>query len=220
MGPHMQSAVKVYPDGIINQPMTKNICWTVEIAFPLSKLMERNPLSKKPTDHVFWRINFSRVQWGWKLNEHNQYEKSPCCQTCATPGSLVEDNWVWSKQGEVAMHLPERWGIVQFESNAQFDSKLLYYDEWSCRCAAMAVYYAMKRYHEIMGSYTSNIEDLKPHACNIFPICDEADIFINLIHNGYKARVYLAPYTASVNEERYLLVQHDIEGHENNFVSE
>ena len=27
---------------------------------------------------------------------------------------LPEDNWVWSPQGAVNMHMPERWGVVQF----------------------------------------------------------------------------------------------------------
>ena len=26
-----------------------------------------------------------------------------------------EDNWVWSPQGQVNMHLPWRWGAVEFE---------------------------------------------------------------------------------------------------------
>ena len=26
------------------------------------------------------------------------------------PAFPHEDNWVWSPQGEIAMHLPERWG--------------------------------------------------------------------------------------------------------------
>ncbi len=27
---------------------------------------------------------------------------------------LPEDNWVWSPQGAINMHMPERWGYVQF----------------------------------------------------------------------------------------------------------
>jgi hypothetical protein len=27
---------------------------------------------------------------------------------------LKEDNWVWSPQGVVDMHVPEHWGHVQF----------------------------------------------------------------------------------------------------------
>ena len=207
MGPRLQSAVRVYPDGAINQPMIKNSCWTVEIAFPLSKLMERNPLAAKPGEHVYWRINFSRVQWGWKLNEDGQYEKSPCCRTCTTPGSAAEDNWVWSKQGEVAMHLPERWGILQFESQRQpGGSNLRDYDEWPCRCAAIAMYYAMKLYHETEGSYTTNVDDLKPYSNSIFPICDAAKMSIRLNNSGYEAIASIASYSASVNEERYLVV--------------
>jgi hypothetical protein len=25
-----------------------------------------------------------------------------------------EDNWVWSPQGEINMHIPDRWGYVRF----------------------------------------------------------------------------------------------------------
>lgn len=206
MGPRLQSAVRVYPDDAINQPTIKNTCWTVEIAFPISKLMEFNPHAKKPADHVFWRINFSRVQWGWTLNEEGKYLKKPCCQTCSMPGSAVEDNWVWSKQYEVAMHLPERWGILQFETSEPSNGKIRYFDEWPCRCAAMALYYAMKLYHENYGFYTTNVEALKQYANSLFPICDEAEMSINLTNSGYEARASIASYSASVNEERYLLV--------------
>ena len=27
-----------------------------------------------------------------------------------------EDNWVWSPQGEINMHAPERWGFVRFST--------------------------------------------------------------------------------------------------------
>ena len=140
MEPPLKSAVAVYPDNSINRPEITNTHWTTEIAMPISKLMERNPHSKKPADGVFWRINFSRVQWGVNVNESGDYEKSPCCQSCASPGSSVEDNWVWSKQGEVAMHLPERWGIVQFSSKPPQQEDLKYYEEWPSRCAAMALW--------------------------------------------------------------------------------
>eukprot|EP01083_Nonionella_stella_P243493 848394_1 len=139
MEPPLQSATKAYPNDVINQPGIPNTHWTAEIALPLSKLMERNPLAKKPTNGLFWRINFSRVQWSFKLNADGLYEKEPCCQSCARPGTAAEDNWVWSKQGEVAMHLPERWGIVQFESKTESADEVKYYQEWPSRCAAMAL---------------------------------------------------------------------------------
>lgn len=203
MEPPLQSATKVYPNDAINQPGVPNTHWTAEIALPISKLTERNPLAKKPADGVFWRVNFSRVQWGFKFNAMGQYEKEPSCQSCATPGSSAEDNWVWSKQGEVAMHLPERWGVVQFESKKQSDVR--YYEEWPSRCAAMAIYYAMKDYHEKEGKYTDDIEALKPYSKSPFPMFEEHTA-IKLTADGYEAKVAIASYTASVNEERYLVV--------------
>lgn len=204
MEPPLQSATKVYPNEAINKPGVKNTHWTAEIAMPLSKLMERNSNAKKPSDGVFWRVNFSRVQWGFKVNTDGKYEKAPCCQSCATPGSAAEDNWVWSKQGEVAMHLPERWGIVQFETEKQSDYK--YYEEWPARCTAMALYYALKAYHEEKGEYTDDIDALKPYSKPPFLLCEDATMLINLTAKGYEAKAAIAFHTATVNEERYLLV--------------
>mmetsp|Transcript_1299 Transcript_1299/g.1989 ORF Transcript_1299/g.1989 Transcript_1299/m.1989 type:complete len:224 (+) Transcript_1299:135-806(+) len=210
MEPPLQSATRVYPNNAINDPSIPNTHWTAEIALPISKLMERNTLAKRPAAGVFWRVNFSRVQWGFKLNAGNgQYEKDPCCQSCATPGSAAEDNWVWSKQGEVAMHLPERWGIVQFEESTTTRSSeraKIYYGEWPCRCAAMAIYYAMKGYHEKEGEYTSDIEALTPFSKPPFRISEEASMSISLAAGGYEARATIASFTATVNEERYLVI--------------
>ncbi len=113
--PQIKSAVKVFPNDAVNRPGVQNTHWTVEVALPISKLMERNSLASRPADGVFWRMNFSRVQWGVATTADG-YEKRPCCQSCATPGSVAEDNWVWSKQGAVAMHLPEV-SIVQITRN-------------------------------------------------------------------------------------------------------
>mmetsp|Transcript_34419 Transcript_34419/g.60505 ORF Transcript_34419/g.60505 Transcript_34419/m.60505 type:complete len:218 (+) Transcript_34419:187-840(+) len=206
MEPPLQSATKVYPNDAINQPGIPNTHWTAEIALPISKLMEQNPLAKKPADGLFWRVNFSRVQWGFKLNADGQYEKDPCCQSCATPGAAAEDNWVWSKQGEVAMHLPERWGIVQFESESIHSGSISLYEEWPSRCAVMAIYYAMKEYHAQEGKYTTDIKALEPFSKQPFPICEEALMSVNLTSEGYEAQATIASFTASVNEERYLIV--------------
>ena len=58
----------------------------------------------RPSAGDEWRINFSRVEWQTRTVE-GKYEKLP---------GLKEDNWVWSPQGEINMHIPERWGVVKF----------------------------------------------------------------------------------------------------------
>jgi hypothetical protein len=170
--------------------------------------MERNTLAKKPSNGNFWRINFSRVQWGFTVNEKGQYEKKPCCQSCAVPGTAAEDNWVWSPQGKVAMHLPERWGILQFSSSTSpsKDDMKVHYEEWDCRCCAMALYYAEKEYFEKENHYTDNIEKLKTFFGPPFPLHNDADVSIVLTEEGYTAKASLGLLTATINQERYLVV--------------
>jgi hypothetical protein len=60
-----------------------------------------------PRDGDQWRVNFSRVEWQFERTAHGGYAKRedvPC------------DNWVWSPQGAINMHIPEMWGYVRFSS--------------------------------------------------------------------------------------------------------
>ncbi len=99
--PGLRTAVAV--DGSLNDPRDRDRAWTVEIAFPWTAFRERSGMGRpKPGDE--WRINFSRVEWRTRVVE-GKYEKLP---------GLKEDNWVWSPQGEINMHIPERWGYVRF----------------------------------------------------------------------------------------------------------
>lgn len=230
MEPEIHSAVQIYPrsNESINNPSVQNTHWTVEVALPIAKLMLHNTNAKPPDEGVYWRVNFSRAQWGFDII-NNKYVKRKCCQSCAIPGAEAEDNWVWSAQGQVAMHLPERWGILQFTTKAPPSSSASsasddgvvrgeeYYIEWSCRCAAMAIYYAMKAYHAKMGAYTSNIDSLREYSTPPFVLLegvhynsssdDDVGIVINLTSKGgYEASVIMDSYTATVTDERYLIV--------------
>jgi hypothetical protein len=96
--------------GTINQPRDRDNGWTIEIAMPWKILREAAPGHRRPAAGDRWRVNFSRVQWQTDVVD-GRYVKR------LTPGSgkpLPEDNWVWSPQGAIDMHMPERWGYVQF----------------------------------------------------------------------------------------------------------
>lgn len=98
--PGMRTAVRV--EGTLNDPRRKDKRWWVELALPWSAFRERSG-RERPRDGDEWRINFSRVEWKTEVVEE-KYRK--------LPGR--EDNWVWSPQGLVNMHVPEKWGFVQF----------------------------------------------------------------------------------------------------------
>ena len=98
--PGMRTAVRV--EGTLNDPRHKDKRWWVEIALPWAAFRERSG-REKPRAGDEWRINFSRVEWRTEVVD-GKYKK--------LPGR--EDNWVWSPQGVINMHVPEKWGYVRF----------------------------------------------------------------------------------------------------------
>jgi hypothetical protein len=101
--PGLKTAIHI--EGTLNDPKRKDQRWWVEIAMPWSAFQERSGFGRpKPGDE--WRINFSRVEWRTEVVD-GKYRK--------LPGK--EDNWVWSPQGVINMHVPEKWGYVKFAAN-------------------------------------------------------------------------------------------------------
>lgn len=99
--PGLLTAVAI--EGTLNHPGGRDRGWSVELAFPWEAFRERSGKGR-PEPGTEWRMNFSRVEWQVRVSE-GKYEKVP---------GLREDNWVWSPQGVVNMHVPERWGFVRF----------------------------------------------------------------------------------------------------------
>jgi len=98
--PGLRTAVHV--NGTLNDPKDQDRGWSVEMAFPWKAFVERSGHGR-PGAGQEWRINFSRVEWRVETVE-GAYRK--------LPGK--EDNWVWSPQGVINMHVPEHWGFVRF----------------------------------------------------------------------------------------------------------
>jgi hypothetical protein len=102
----LRSAIKI--QGTLNDPSDKDEGWTVEMAIPFKSISLGDHM-QAPRDGALWRINFSRVEWDTKV-ANGKYVKL----TDNTGHNLPEHNWVWSPQGVVNMHYPERWGYLQF----------------------------------------------------------------------------------------------------------
>jgi len=100
--PGLRTAVSV--DGTLNDPRDTDRRWTVELAFPWTAFQPRSGKGR-PSPGDEWRINFSRVEWQHDVVD-GKYVKRP---------GLREDNWVWSPQGLIDMHVPEHWGYVRFQ---------------------------------------------------------------------------------------------------------
>jgi hypothetical protein len=79
------------------------------MAIPIRSLSLGNGV-QVPKNQSVWRINFSRVEWDTEIIEGLYVKKTDSI----THRPLAEHNWVWSQQGVIDMHLPERWGYLHF----------------------------------------------------------------------------------------------------------
>lgn len=103
----------VHLSGTINKPGDTDGDWSVEMALPLASIRFFGE-SKYPDDSTLWRINFSRVEWDKEVINGRYVHKVDS----ATGRRLPEHNWVWSPQGLIDMHVPEKWGYLSFTTKA------------------------------------------------------------------------------------------------------
>jgi hypothetical protein len=137
----LKTAVKI--DGTLNDPRDKDTGWTVEIRWPWAGLKELGGVSLPPKDGDQWRVNFSRVEWDTEIVD-GKYRKVK---------DKPEHNWVWSPQGVIDMHRPERWGYVQFSTAKPGKAEFKPDPDWAMRDLLHRAYYAERSYHKANGKY-------------------------------------------------------------------
>ena len=84
--------------------------WSLELALPWASLAPPGQTARGPRAGESWRVNFSRVEWNLVAAAGGYAKRTDP----ATGKPLAEMNWVWSPQGVIDMHRPERWGVVRF----------------------------------------------------------------------------------------------------------
>ncbi|SHN12891.1 carbohydrate-binding family 9-like protein [Mucilaginibacter sp. OK098] len=147
----MRSAVKI--QGTLNDPSDTDKGWTVEIAIPFKALSLGNRRSA-PGEGTFWRFNFSRVEWDTKV-VNGKYEKLKD----NNGRNLPEHNWVWSPQGVINMHFPERFGYLQFTKKDNAPAFVLPYSELQKQYLWL-VYYRQTAWFREHGVYAQSLKEL------------------------------------------------------------
>lgn len=146
--------------GTLNRPGDRDDGWSVEIAMPWSILREVAPGHKAPKAGDRWRVNFSRVEWQVDVGT-----APPGYVKRLRPGTtdaLPEDNWVWSPQGAIDMHMPERWGFVQFSGLRAGSGPERFVDDPNERVAwaLRRLYYRQRKVRANGGSYARSLDAL------------------------------------------------------------
>lgn len=131
----LKSAVHV--QGTLNDASDRDRGWTLEIAFPWKALAAHAHRTVPPQEGDQWHLGFSRVEWDIDTKD-GQYIKVP---------GKAEHNWVWSPQGIVDMHRPERWGRVQFTAKLPGTVRFQRDPAEAAREALMGVYHAQRDFH-------------------------------------------------------------------------
>lgn len=112
----------IHIHGSLNDPSDQDTAWIVEMALPIAELMTGRRAEGQPADGIQWRMNFSRVEWQTTVSGSTYQKKTDSM----TGKKLPEMNWVWSPMGEINMHIPERWGWLEFsEEHIRSDSSAL-----------------------------------------------------------------------------------------------
>ncbi len=147
--PGLKTAVHIY--GTLNDSSDSDTSWSVELAIPWKALAENAHRPTPPQDDDQWRINFSRVEWQHEI-AGGKYRKTP---------NTPEDNWVWSPQGKVDMHRPERWGYVQFSTAKEGGVPFRIDPAAPIRDRLIELYYSQRSYFEKNMKWAASLEDLK-----------------------------------------------------------
>ena len=146
----LRTAVAI--QGTLNDPSDTDEGWSVEIAIPwaaFDRPAGRDAVAPRPGAR--WRVGFSRVEWQTTI-EDGRYVKVP---------NRPENNWIWSAQGIVDMHRPERWGSVVFsEATSTLDVPPTSDPDQPIRDLLMEVYHRQRSYQATHGAWADELGPL------------------------------------------------------------
>lgn len=144
--------------GTLNDPRDEDEGWRVELAFPWKVLQEGYHKKRAPESGEHYRVNFSRVQWRTET-KNGAYQK---VINSETGKRFREDNWVWSPTGKINMHMPERWGYVQFSDQVAGagDESFVAPEGEQAKWALRQLYYRQKDLHREEGRFAASVAEL------------------------------------------------------------
>ncbi len=174
----------VFVDGTVNDPSDRDKKWSVEMAIPFSALKTEGRFMV-PKNGDYWKIDFSRVQWQTEVND-GKYQK---IKDSNTNRFLPEDNWVWSEQGVVNMHFPERWGIAGFSTNPVGGKQIdfVYPEEETFGKYLWLIYYKQQNFKRDNGNFADSLSKLGMNEKMTTESGEIVSLKMKITEDGFKA---------------------------------
>jgi len=167
-------AADVHVEGTLNEPGDTDRRWTVEVAIPWRAFNEIARDGHPPEAGDQWRVNFSRVEWQVDVEEGRYVKKVDP----ETGEAYPEANWVWSPQGAVNMHMPERWGYVQFSDVRVGEGTEAFVEDPNERVkgALRQLYYRQRAFFKEHGAFADELRLLNAEAITVEGIAFEPSL--------------------------------------------
>lgn len=195
--PGLVSKVKI--NGTLNNPADLDSSWTVEMAIPFKALSIGNHV-QVPREGELWRLNFSRVQWETEIEGSGYIKKKD-----SKGKVLPEHNWVWSPQGVINMHYPERWGYLKFTMKDAGESTSVFQLPVAEKMKSYLwlVYYRQKEFKRKNSSYASTLAQLGVDSSIAF---EKTILKLQMKSAGNQFRV-------TIDSNKYKTISIDHDGH-------
>nr|KAG5686894.1 hypothetical protein BaRGS_012442 [Batillaria attramentaria] len=178
----------VYADGGVNDISNPSTFWSNEMSFPIANLVENTTRDNvPPMDGEAWFTIFARPQYETRPNQTSgQYEKVP-----GTDASW----WSWNPTGAVALHLPNKWGLLFFSnetaSSANFGNRQMNYPAWPTYKGLFDIFEIMQAFKTLNSMFVSDKRQLRlpPFLTDCF-----SDMQITLTDDGFEATLVSKSY--------------------------
>lgn len=147
--------IATHVDGSLNRPGDTDRGWSVEMAIPREAIAAEFDNCLQAGHYL--RIGFSRVQWQHVTDKDGRYQR----KQGADGNFLPEDNWTWGPTGEVAMHMPERWGYVYLsaqQAGSAAPEAFSYPDTYPVERFLWMLFYAQEEEYAKHGRYHADLE--------------------------------------------------------------
>jgi hypothetical protein len=97
---------------------------------------------------------------------------------------------VWSPQGAIDMHMPERWGYVQFSSARAGTEPFVEDPNERVKWALRRLYYRQRRVRAATGSYAATLDalnaaDIRVDGADFRPVIHGTDQFYEITASGF-----------------------------------
>ena len=165
-------------NGTINNPTDTDKGWNIELAIPFKSVNLSG--DRRPGPGTTWRMNFSRVQWDVDTLNGSYIRR----KDINTGKPLPEHYNVWSPQGIVNLHCPERWGYVQFSDKLTSGGFLSEKTE-KLKLVLWKYYYLQQEFKRLNGKYANKIKQLKKMYKD-GPLLNEKDFDIKMYADEYQ----------------------------------